>query len=87
MSKAPKSTNGRPNDNRARTPREKFAALEAARQTAGVMVEVVCGMAGVSPATWRRCRRGESEPRPSTLRKLKRALDRLLAETIDPEDA
>jgi predicted transcriptional regulator len=81
------AVNGRSNDNRddrRRPTVEKFRDLEVRVRDAGVAVETVCGMAGVSSKTWRRWRTGESEPRPSTLRKLRRSFDRVLAETIDP---
>lgn len=76
--------NGMANDNRARSAREKFAEIDRRRRADDVSVEALCGACGVSFSTWYRIVRGESEPRSSTLRKLRRGLERLLAETIDP---
>lgn len=72
------------NDNRARSAREKFAAIDKRRAEEDVGIGELCASAGVTREAWRLIAKGLREPRASTLRKLRRGLDRLLADTIDP---
>lgn len=72
------------NDNRAGSAREKFEAIDKRRSAEDVGIGELCAAAGVTREAWRLIAKGMREPRAATLRKLRRGLDRLLADTIDP---
>lgn len=54
--------------------------IEARAQIAGIEIGDVLGRCGVAKTTWWRWSEGQFEPRLSTLRKVREALDAAIAE-------
>lgn len=59
---------------------QTFQEIDTAREAAGLTRKALYERAGLHKETWRRTAAGKTEPNLRTLRKLKDALDELIAE-------